>query len=163
MTYAPCTMTARSFAPTPNYSTPSRRTYRAQVHRKHWTSNFDQRASQLRVEITLKKEQTMFTTLNKVWNIGSKFVGGLDILVVPISLYVNEVEHLLDVSCTQHHGRKAEFARPHYISNHKLLVHLQQRMLQFVRQPSMQQVLMRTRQQSQMLQQSSAVIFLILT
>jgi len=55
MTYAPCTTTARSFAPTLNYSTPSRRTYRSQVHRKQWTSNFDQGASQLWVEITLKK------------------------------------------------------------------------------------------------------------
>jgi len=86
MTYAPCTTTARSFAPTLNYSTPSRHTYRSQVHRKQLTSNFDQGASQLWVEITLKKEQTMFTTLNQVWNISSEFVGGLDTLVVPISL-----------------------------------------------------------------------------
>ena len=97
MTNAPCTMTARSSAPTPNYSTPNHRTYRAQVNRKHWTSNFDQGASQLQVEITLKKEQTTFTTLNQVWNIGSEFVGGLDTLVVPIPLYVNEVKHLVDV------------------------------------------------------------------
>jgi len=97
MTNAPCTMTARSSAPTPNYSTPNRRTYRAQVNRKHWTSNFDHGASQLQVEITLKKEQTTFTTLNQVWNIGSEFVGGLDTLVVPIPLYVNEVKHLVDV------------------------------------------------------------------
>ena len=69
--------------------------------------NFKDGASKLWVEITIKKEWTVLTTLNQVWDIRSESEGGLNMLVVTIPLYVNEVECLLDVSKSathRHHG-----------------------------------------------------------
>lgn len=76
---------------------------------------FVEMVEQNRVEVTLTKIATLPTTINKVWEVGTKICCALDALLISIGPYGDEAQHLLDVARDQSSTQGRESRKLNYI------------------------------------------------